>query len=384
MLKMDEFLKNQIFATHAVAAAGSVTLSTALTYPLDTIKTLIQVGSDPLGSGKQLTTTQALHRIQSFSGNSGLYSGFGWLAFGRLFGLGARFGVYEIVTAYYKDGREDDYVHVSEALLGGLMAGAAESLICSPFELVKLRAQVTSAIRLPSRVSLVGQERALAPSMSRFLHGYTLDLKALNHSVGLLSTLTTKHQNIKGALQEYPWMMTGSGRPPAVSNVHRPSDIISLEGWQAFWRGLRSGIARDSIFSGVFFSTWQFLHRSMLIWKSIEMDPPPRSNAEVGPLSPFSVSLAAGVSGAVAAAVSHGFDTANSRSLCTVLPKYVAMERKFLKWHRPGNRFERTTGIHPADRSLLFRGIGLRMARCGLGSFFMVGGYYLILDHLLK
>lgn len=46
-----------------------------------------------------------------------------------------------------------------------------------------------------------------------------------------------------------------------------------------------------------------------------------RSNDEVGPLSPFSVSLAAGFSGAVAAAASHGFDTAKSRSLCTVLPK---------------------------------------------------------------
>lgn len=43
LLRMDEFLKNQIFATHAVAAVGSVTLSTVLTYPLDTIKTIIQV-----------------------------------------------------------------------------------------------------------------------------------------------------------------------------------------------------------------------------------------------------------------------------------------------------------------------------------------------------
>lgn len=183
-----------------------------------------------------------------------------------------------VVSAYVADGREDNYVHVSEALLAGLMAGAVESLICSPFELVKLRAQVTSAVRLPTPISPVGQQRALAlaPSMSRFLPGYTLDHKALNHSVSLLSTLTTKHPNIKVALQEYPWMMTGSGRAPAVSNVHRPSDIMTLEGWGAFWRGLRSGIARDSIFSGVFFSTWQFMHRSMLIWKGIEMDPPPR------------------------------------------------------------------------------------------------------------
>jgi hypothetical protein len=33
---------------------------------------------------------------------SGMFSGFGWLAFGRIFGLGARFGVYEILTAFCK------------------------------------------------------------------------------------------------------------------------------------------------------------------------------------------------------------------------------------------------------------------------------------------
>jgi hypothetical protein len=32
----------------------------------------------------------------------GLYSGFGWLALGRIFGVGARFGIYEILTAFNK------------------------------------------------------------------------------------------------------------------------------------------------------------------------------------------------------------------------------------------------------------------------------------------
>lgn len=32
----------------------------------------------------------------------GLYSGVGWLILGRSLGLGARFGVYEIMTAFYK------------------------------------------------------------------------------------------------------------------------------------------------------------------------------------------------------------------------------------------------------------------------------------------
>lgn len=40
---MDELLQNHLFATHAIAASGSVVFGTALTYPLDTIKSLIQV-----------------------------------------------------------------------------------------------------------------------------------------------------------------------------------------------------------------------------------------------------------------------------------------------------------------------------------------------------
>lgn len=32
----------------------------------------------------------------------GLYNGFLWLAVGRTFGVGARFGTYEILTAFYK------------------------------------------------------------------------------------------------------------------------------------------------------------------------------------------------------------------------------------------------------------------------------------------
>lgn len=46
-----------------------------------------------------------------------------------------------------------------------------------------------------------------------------------------------------------------------------------------------------------------------------------RYDEEIGPLSPLSVSFAAGISGSVAAATSHCFDTAKSRSQCIVVPK---------------------------------------------------------------
>ncbi|XP_007031682.2 PREDICTED: mitochondrial arginine transporter BAC2 [Theobroma cacao] len=377
---MDELLQNHLFATHAIVASGSVVFATALTYPFDAIKSLIQVGS---GSSKQLTASQVINRVRALSGNSGLYSGFEWLAWGRIFGLGARFGIYEVLTAFCKDGREDNYVYVSEALMAGMAAGAVESLTSSPFELIKLRAQVTSASRF-SRSTPVTENKSVVPAIARLLCGYTPEMRTLNHSVGMLSILNSKHPNMVGAIQDYPWMMTGSGKPPPVYDVRRPSQIISLEGWGALWRGLRSGVARDSIFGGIFFSTWQFLHRAMLDWKAVGMDPLPRCDEEIGPLSPLAVSLAAGFSGSVAAAASHSFDTAKSRSQCIVLPKFISMERKLLKWKIPGKRFERITGIHPADRNVLYHGIWPRMARSGIASFLLVGSYYLSINYLVS
>ncbi len=40
---MEELLNNKIFAMHALAGVGSVALGTAVTYPLDTVKVIIQV-----------------------------------------------------------------------------------------------------------------------------------------------------------------------------------------------------------------------------------------------------------------------------------------------------------------------------------------------------
>lgn len=96
-----------------------------------------------------------------------------------------------------------------------------------------------------------------------------------------------------------------------------------------------------------------------------------------------SCTLAVGVSGSLAAAVFHAFDTSKSRGQCTVLPKHLSMEWKFLKWKRPGNRFERLTGFHPADKNLLLNGIRLWMARCGLASSIVVGTYFFVIDILI-
>lgn len=376
---MDELLKNPLYAKHAFSAAGAVTFATVATHPLDTIKTLIQVGS---GATKQLTTAQVFDRVRATSGFSGLYNGIGWSVFGRVSGVGVRFGVYEILTAWYKDGRDYNYVHVSEAFLAGVAAGVAESVLATPFEMIKLRAQVASATRSPTSTSST-TEKVAGPLIASLLRRYTPDKTALANSVNLLSTLPSKHPNLTSAIKDYPWMMSGSGRAPHVWHVKEVRDIVSLEGWGALCRGLRSGIARDSIFGGMFFSTWQLLHSALLDWKAVSMVPPARLDEDVGPLSPFTVAATAGISATIAAAASHGFDTAKNRAECIVIPKHVSAERKLMRWKLPGNRFERWTGIHPRDRNLLVRGIGLRMARSGIATFMVVGGYFLAVGNIV-
>ncbi|XP_041991438.1 uncharacterized protein LOC121742382 [Salvia splendens] len=216
---MEELLNNKTFALHAAAAAASVSLGTAVTCPLDTLKVLVQVGS----TGKRpLAAPDVYHRVRVLPGYSGWYSGVGWLSLGRTLGLGVRFGVYEILTAFYKDGREDDHLLLSEALLAGFASGTVESLISSPFEMIKVRAQVASASGNMPPPPIV-EKSAVPPLVSRLLPRYSLDMNVMSKSIGLLSTLTNRNGNILHSLKEYPWMMTGSGKPPPVSNVRSNS-----------------------------------------------------------------------------------------------------------------------------------------------------------------
>ncbi|CAN6444172.1 unnamed protein product [Victoria cruziana] len=374
---MEEFVRS-----HAIAAASAVIFSTAIVHPLDTLKTLLQVGA---GTGSNLDIRQVCGRLQSISGRSGFYSGFGWMTLGRIPAIGTRFGIYELLTAFYKDGREDNHVYVSEALLAGLASGAVEAVISTPFDLFKLRMQVTSACR-GSSLKSHHVDQVVTPVIAKLLPGYVPDKLAWVHNAEFLSKLPSKHPNLIDALKEYPWMLTGSGRQPAAYDVKGPSQVVTLEGWSSIWRGLRPGLFRDSIFSGIFFSCWQAIHIALLEWKSLEMVHPRRQSRfpeEASSISPIEASIAAGISGSIAAAASHSFDTAKSRSQSVVIPKYIAMERKLLKWKPPGTWFERLSGIHPADRRILFRGIGLRMARSGVACFALVGSYYLAIDYLL-
>lgn len=63
--------------------------------------------------------------------------------------------------------------------------------------------------------------------------------------------------------------------------------------------------------------------------------------------------------------------------------QHLAMERKLLKWVKPGNWLQRFTGVLPYDQPLLWRGLRIRTAQHGLAAAVLVGTYHAALQFFM-
>jgi hypothetical protein len=172
-------------------------------------------------------------------------------------------------------------VSVPEALLAGLTAGALESVISTPFDFLKVRAQVSTATTAD-----------LQSKVKAFDSGAGLRTSTATHWTKIgksLSLLPVQSPNLIPALKEYPWLATGSGQPPLVKDVGGLRGAVQLEGWKRLWTGLRPGLFRDSVYGGFFFSSWQYLDDLAQEWKAYRMDPPPRSEFNLSLMAYFTL-----------------------------------------------------------------------------------------------
>lgn len=96
----------------------------------------------------------------------GLFSGFGWFAFGRILGVGARFGTYEIVTAFYKG--FSSFLLLLKAIFRQLIIGR---LLTADLLTMSHARDLSSYLELENRSKLcffkIMVSRALAPEQSR-------------------------------------------------------------------------------------------------------------------------------------------------------------------------------------------------------------------------
>ncbi|CAL5438285.1 unnamed protein product [Camellia sinensis] len=109
---------------------------------------------------------------------------------------------------------------MSEAFMAGIAAGAVESVVSSPFELIKLCAQVNSASRILSSDTVTART-AVSPLLARLLPGYSPDMRTLNHSVGLLFPETFE---VAKTISMGPSLKSGSKVGKSGSKVHEPDE----------------------------------------------------------------------------------------------------------------------------------------------------------------
>ena len=158
------------------------------------------------------------------------------------------------------DGRNSHQVTISEAFLAGLFAGSVESFVGTPFDILKLRAQLT-ACSLPLEGAIVS--KSYSEAQWKRVHQCFIGLPHSN-------------SNIVSSLRRYPWLQNGSGHPPLVRDVSGLKRVTEVEGLSTLWRGVRPGMFRDATYAGVFFGSWQFLYELLLELKAFKMEPKPR------------------------------------------------------------------------------------------------------------
>lgn len=374
-LKQPEDHRRTLVARHGLAAIAAVAAEAAVSYPLDTLKSLKQVSANAgkiagqhvvVDAKKGLDVATLASGIRSTVGVSGFYGGLGWHLLGRLPALGTRFGVYELCCAFTTDGRASREVSISEAFMAGLCAGSVEAFVATPFDILKLRGQV-AAVTVPATGATALNPKPIWKQIEQSLVG-------LPHA----------HPKMVPAIRNYAWLENGTGQPPLIKDVSGLKRLTGVEGVTVLWRGLRPGIFRDAPYAGVFFGSWQFLYELMLEWKALDMETKPSSLEDVPPLKPWQLSVSAGIAASGAAVVSHALDTAKTRSQATVIPKHIAMERKLLKWVKPGSWLQRTAGILPFDQPMLWRALKIRAFQHGLAATALVGTYETAMQYFMR
>lgn len=154
------------------------------------------------------------------------------------------------------DGRATREVTTSEAFRAGIVAGAVEAIVATPFDLLKLRGQI-AAVQVPATGVV-----AITPPWKEIEQS----LVGLPHA----------RPQLLPSIQVYPWMENGTGQPPLIKDVAGLKRLVDVEGLSVLWRGLRPGIFRDALYAGVFFGSWQYLYEGMLEWNALGMDTKPR------------------------------------------------------------------------------------------------------------
>ncbi|KAJ2353879.1 hypothetical protein GGH92_000386, partial [Coemansia sp. RSA 2673] len=126
---------------HALAGAGGGIISMAVTYPLITVNTRLQVQRKK-DSTSYTGNMDALRKILSTEGISGLFSGLESALFGAAVTNGVYYYFFEAVKAAFERASKHKNMSTVESMVSGAVAGAMTCIITNPIWVVNTRLTV--------------------------------------------------------------------------------------------------------------------------------------------------------------------------------------------------------------------------------------------------
>ncbi|KAJ2746007.1 hypothetical protein GGI20_001709 [Coemansia sp. BCRC 34301] len=127
---------------HALAGAGGGIISMAVTYPLITVNTRLQVQRNDKDSASYAGNMDAIRKILSAEGIAGLFSGLESALFGAAVTNGVYYYFFEAVKAAFERASKRKNMSTVESMVSGAVAGAMTCIITNPIWVVNTRLTV--------------------------------------------------------------------------------------------------------------------------------------------------------------------------------------------------------------------------------------------------
>ncbi|KAJ2909534.1 hypothetical protein GGI21_001785 [Coemansia aciculifera] len=149
---------------HALAGAGGGMISMAVTYPLITVNTRLQVQRNDKDSTSYAGNVDAIYKIISAEGIAGLFSGLESALFGAAVTNGVYYYFFEAVKAAFERASKRKNMSTVESMVSGAVAGAMTCIITNPIWVVNTRLTVKQKKLTTTTAQADGSDKAESPT----------------------------------------------------------------------------------------------------------------------------------------------------------------------------------------------------------------------------
>ncbi|KAL0077532.1 mitochondrial carrier domain-containing protein [Phycomyces blakesleeanus] len=274
---------------HALSGAGGGIVSMALTYPLVSISSRLQVQKNDDSKDAYKNTADAFFKILAKEGPKGLYAGLSSGVFGIAITNGIYYYCYEAVKAVFEKAKaQGKPMSTGESMLAGALAGCAVVLATNPIWTINTRLTVRKGIDGEAKLNMftvgrsivekegvaglyAGVKAALILVINPIIQ-YTV-FEQLKNKVSKSRALSNFDFFLLGAISKlcatgitYPYLVIKSRMQSAQGDDEKyPSiwegfkKIIATEGVKGLYKGISSKIVQSVLTAAFLFMAKEIL-----------------------------------------------------------------------------------------------------------------------------